>query len=189
MNDKARLARAFTALRREGYLASGRAGFTRQEAYRRLVELRPEHAERLVYYTDQGEADAFDSQGNLRKTLHLYWAGEPSTLRSAFRHADLEIDAPNQNAISLHPNPAALQTTFESVCEAAGRRYGLATGRPESSETIYENLGQEAALFRAWLSEQIHELFLLMELDREVCVLDDIYERYVGFGLPGQRGH
>jgi hypothetical protein len=34
----------------------------------------------------------------------------------------------------------------------------------------------------------VPELFELTELDREACILDDVYERYVGFGLPEHRG-
>jgi hypothetical protein len=189
MNDKGRIAKGFQALRADGYLASGRAGFTRQEGYHRLLKLDP-NARTYLFYTDQGEADSFDSNGNLRKTLYLYWAGEAQTISQAFRDHGLSCDVPDANsAVALLPNPEAIPDTFESVSEAMARRYGRVTGRPAARETIHETLVDEAALFRSWLSQEAPELFELFEVDRLVCPLDNIYERYVGFGLPDLRGN
>ena len=189
MNDKGRIANGFKTLREKGYRISGRAGLTKQDGRHRLLELEPD-ARSYLFYTDQGEAEAFDRNGNLRKALYLYWAGDADIIVQTLRAHGLSCDVPDpDSAVVLLPNPEATEDTFESVCEATARRYGRSTGRPADRETVYETIAEEAGLFRSWLSQEEPGLFALLEVDREICPLDDVYERFVGFGLPDMRGN
>lgn len=171
----------------KGFGAVLRAGHTTQDALERVIDLFPQ-CDRYVYYTDQGEISAFDANGNLRDTLCLYWHGDIDVLVAAIRAHGLRCDEPpGDRAISVFANPNAVSQTLHDSCCAAGRAYGRASGRPASRDTIYDNLEDEAARFREWLCQTDPSLFALTEQDLELCPHDNVYERYVGFGLPDLR--
>jgi hypothetical protein len=187
LNDKYRLAAAFHDLTSLGYGALLRAGFTAQDALERVREHFPT-CDHWVYYTDQGELPSFDANGNLGCELRLYWRGSAQVITQTLRRRGLHAtQPPPTETIAVAANPRAVATTFHDRCADCGRRYGNATGKPASPDNVYADMTGHAAAFRTWVSENDPATFTLMEQDLALCPHDDVYERYVGFGLPEHR--